>query len=106
MGEEAFDFGDFFAGDAALGEGDLDFGDFFPGVGVLGEAFFFFFGDGVMFAELSAYSCSNSLSKPMTDARLRRDCLGLRRHKLLRGVAPLRNGESGGSFLSNNSGLR
>lgn len=45
-------------------------------------------------------------SKPMTDARLRSDCLGLNRHKLLRGVSPLRNGESGGSRLSNNSGFR
>lgn len=42
----------------------------------------------------------------MTDARLRSDCLGLDRPKLLRGVAPLRKGESGGSRLSNNSGHR
>lgn len=44
--------------------------------------------------------------KPMADARLSRDCLGLARHRLLRGAAPLRKGESGGNFLSNNSGLR
>lgn len=31
------DFGDFFAGVTALGEGDLDFGDCFPGVTALGE---------------------------------------------------------------------
>lgn len=42
----------------------------------------------------------------MTDARLRRDCLGLITHRLLLGVAPLRSGESGGSRLSNSSGLR
>lgn len=42
----------------------------------------------------------------MTDALLRSDTLGLAKHKLLRGVAPLRSGESGGSRLSNSSGLR
>lgn len=41
----------------------------------------------------------------MTDARLSSEFLGRYRDKLLLGVAPLRNGESGGSRLSNNSGL-
>lgn len=43
---------------------------------------------------------------PMTDTLLRSDSFGLERQKLRRGVAPLRNGESGGIRLSNNSGLR
>lgn len=43
---------------------------------------------------------------PMTDTLLRSDSFGLVRQKLRRGVAPLRNGESGGIRLSNNSGLR
>lgn len=43
---------------------------------------------------------------PMTDTLLRRECFGFDRQKLRRGVAPLRNGESGGMRLSNNSGLR
>lgn len=50
-GDGLLDFGDFFAGVAALGEGDLDFGVVFPGVGVLGDAFLElndFLGDGVL----------------------------------------------------------
>lgn len=41
----------------------------------------------------------------MTDTLLRSDSF-FDREKLLRGVAPLRNGESGGIRLSNSSGLR
>lgn len=99
LGEEDLDLGEFFPGEAALGEVDLDFGDFFAEVGVLGEAL-------LPLGDFLRSSLSNSFSKPMTDARLRSDSLGFKRDKLLLGVAPLRNGESGGSRLSNNSGLR
>lgn len=58
------------------------------------------------FSEVIIPYPSLTCSSPMTDARLRSDCLGLNRHRLLRGVAPLRRGESGGSRLSNNSGVR
>lgn len=112
LGETDLDLGELFAGDAALGDGDLDLGDFVTEAGVLGEQVLLladFLGDGVLvFAGLFTFrlTWSNSFRKPMTDARLRSECLGLRRDKLLRGVAPLRKGESGGNRLSNNSGLR
>lgn len=43
---------------------------------------------------------------PMTDTLLKSDSFRLERQKLRLGFAPLRNGESGGILLSNNSGLR
>lgn len=72
-GDRLWDFGDFFAGVTALGEGDLDFGDCFPGVTALeegdlafGEAFLALDGFfGLSTAPVSGFSCSNSYKDKM-----------------------------------------
>lgn len=56
-------------------------------------------------SQLKILATSITMSKPITEARLSSDCFGFKKHRLLRGVAPLRKGESGGRRLSNNSGL-